>query len=457
MVNGMAFLSKLFGKKDKDNKNSEEIREEKVEEIDQDALYDSEEEAIDQDALFDDDEELTEEEIAAAEKFEDENLEDFVNTTPLDYDGDFIDFEYGDEDSEEESDALEENDALSEAEETEALGDVEALYGEENVEAEEAEVAEAEEVEEETEEEEEKLSFWEKLKMGLAKTKNALFGSVNDLLKNFVKVDEDLLEELEELLIMADVGVGATEEIIEELRDRIKDGRLKEKDQVLDTLKEILSDMIGEHQPLKLETAPSVVLVIGVNGAGKTTSIGKISKRLRLAGKKVVVAAADTFRAAAIDQLEVWCQRAKVDIVKQSEGSDPAAVVFDAINYAKKKEADVLVIDTAGRLHNKQNLMNELAKINRVIERELPDASRENLLVLDATTGQNAVIQAKEFSKAANITGITLNKLDGTAKGGIVISIKRELGIPVKFIGVGEKIDDMQEFNAEQFIDALFE
>ena len=453
----MAFLSKLFGKKDKDNKNSEEICEEKVEEIDQDALYDSEEEAIDQDALFDDDEELTEEEIAAAEKFEDENLEDFVNTTPLDYDGDFIDFEYGDEDSEEESDALEENDALSEVEETEALGDVEALYGEENVEAEEAEVAEAEEVEEETEEEEEKLSFWEKLKMGLAKTKNALFGSVNDLLKNFVKVDEDLLEELEELLIMADVGVGATEEIIEELRDRIKDGRLKEKDQVLDTLKEILSDMIGEHQPLKLETAPSVVLVIGVNGAGKTTSIGKISKRLRLAGKKVVVAAADTFRAAAIDQLEVWCQRAKVDIVKQSEGSDPAAVVFDAINYAKKKEADVLVIDTAGRLHNKQNLMNELAKINRVIERELPDASRENLLVLDATTGQNAVIQAKEFSKAANITGITLNKLDGTAKGGIVISIKRELGIPVKFIGVGEKIDDMQEFNAEQFIDALFE
>ena len=256
---------------------------------------------------------------------------------------------------------------------------------------------------------------------------------------------------------MADVGVSATEEIIEELRDRIKDGRLKEKEQVLDTLKEIIGDMIGEHQPLVLNTTPSVVLVIGVNGAGKTTSIGKISKRLRLAGKKVVVAAADTFRAAAIDQLEVWCQRAKVEIVKQNEGSDPAAVVFDAINYAKKKEADVLIIDTAGRLHNKQNLMNELAKINRVIDRELPDASRENLLVLDATTGQNAVIQAKEFSKAANITGITLNKLDGTAKGGIVISIKRELGIPVKFIGVGEKIDDMQEFDAKQFIDALFE
>ena len=321
-----------------------------------------------------------------------------------------------------------------------------------------AETAETEETADDDEEEKgEKLSFWEKLKRGLTKTKNALFGSVNELLKNFVKVDEDMLEELEELLIMADVGVGATEEIIEELRDRIKDGRLKEKDQVLDTLKEILGEMIGEHQPLKLETTPSVILVIGVNGAGKTTSIGKISKRLRLQGKKVVVAAADTFRAAAIDQLEVWCQRAKVEIVKQSEGSDPAAVVFDAINYAKKKEADVLIIDTAGRLHNKANLMNELAKINRVIDRELPDASRENLLVLDATTGQNAVIQAKEFSKAANITGITLNKLDGTAKGGIVISIKRELGIPVKFIGVGEKIDDMQEFDAKQFVDALFE
>lgn len=453
----MAFLSKLFGKKDKDNKDNEDILQEKGEEIDQDALFDEEE--------------LTEEEIAAAERFEDENRDEYVNTTPLDYDGDFIDFEFGDEDeADAENGELEDGDMLSENEETEALKDVESVYGEsddvivddeiesETVEVEPEEIEdEPEDTEAEEDEEEEKISFWERLKMGLAKTKNALFGSVNDLLKNFVKVDEDLLEELEELLIMADVGVSATEEIIEELRDRIKDGRLKEKDQVLDTLKEILADMIGEHQPLKLETTPSVILVIGVNGAGKTTSIGKISKRLRLSGKKVVVAAADTFRAAAIDQLEVWCHRSKVDIVKQNEGSDPAAVVFDAINYAKKKEADVLVIDTAGRLHNKQNLMNELAKINRVIDRELPDASRENLLVLDATTGQNAVIQAKEFSKAANITGITLNKLDGTAKGGIVISIKRELGIPVKFIGVGEKIDDMQEFDAEQFIDALFE
>lgn len=313
---------------------------------------------------------------------------------------------------------------------------------------------------EEDEEEDEvssKRSFWQKLKGGLSKTKNALFGKVNDILKHFVKVDEDMLDELEELLISSDVGVNATEEIIESLRDHIKDGRLKEKEQVMDALKEIISGMIGEGEPLKLDTVPSVILVIGVNGAGKTTSIGKISKRLRKQGKKVVVAAADTFRAAAIDQLEVWCNRAKVDIVKQSEGSDPAAVVFDAIGYAKKKNADVLIIDTAGRLHNKTNLMNELAKINRVIDRELPGASRENLLVLDATTGQNAIMQAKEFSKAANITGITLNKLDGTAKGGIVISIKNELGIPVKFIGVGEKIDDMREFDAKDFVDALFE
>ena len=301
------------------------------------------------------------------------------------------------------------------------------------------------------------MAFLDKLKAGLKKTKDTLFGKVHNVLSNFVRVDEDLLDELEELLIEADVGVGATEEIIEELRERIKDGRIKEKEDVMRSLQELLTDMIGEGGPLNLSTTPSVVLVIGVNGAGKTTSIGKISNRLRAEGKKVVVAAADTFRAAAIDQLQVWCDRAGVEMVRQNEGSDPAAVVFDAINYAKKKQADVLIIDTAGRLHNKTNLMNELAKINRVIDRELPGAARENLLVLDATTGQNAIIQAKEFGKAANITGLTLNKLDGTAKGGIVLSIKRELGIPVKFIGVGEKIDDMQEFVAADFIRALFE
>ena len=314
-------------------------------------------------------------------------------------------------------------------------------------------------VEDEPEEIEEtatKKSFWGRLKSGLTKTRTALFAPVDNLLKAFTKVDEDLLEELEEILISADVGFTATEEIMDELRDRIKDGRLKEKEQVMAALREIMADMIGESEPLHLTTTPSVLLVIGVNGAGKTTSIGKISKRLRLQGKKVVVAAADTFRAAAIDQLAVWCERAKVDMVRQNEGSDPAAVVFDAIAAAKKKQADVLIIDTAGRLQNKKNLMNELAKIDRVIDRELPGAARETLLVLDATTGQNAVSQAKEFSNAAKITGITLNKLDGTAKGGIIVSIKRELGIPVKFIGVGEKIDDMQEFDAEDFVSALF-
>ena len=301
------------------------------------------------------------------------------------------------------------------------------------------------------------MAFLDKLKSGLAKTKNALFGQIEDIVKAFVKVDEDLLEELEETLICADVGVNTAEEIIDKLRDQIKDGRLKEQDQVMDALKGILQEMIGEGEPLKLDTQPSVVLVIGVNGAGKTTSIGKISNILKNSGKKVVVAAADTFRAAAIDQLAVWCERSGVEIVKQNEGSDPAAVVYDAVNYAKSRKADVLIVDTAGRLHNKKNLMNELSKINRIIDRELPDASRENLLVLDATTGQNAVLQAKEFKNSAEITGLVLNKLDGTAKGGIVLSIKKELDIPVKYIGVGEKIDDMQPFNAKDFVSALFE
>ena len=301
------------------------------------------------------------------------------------------------------------------------------------------------------------MAFLDKLKAGLAKTKNAIFGQIDDVLKAFVRVDEDLLEELEELLICSDVGVGATEEIIEELREQIKDGRLKEKDQVVDALKGILEGMIGEGGELKLDTTPSIILVIGVNGAGKTTSIGKISNRLIKSGKRVVVAAADTFRAAAIDQLAVWCERSGAELVKQNEGSDPAAVVFDAISYAKRRGADVLIVDTAGRLHNKKNLMNELEKINRVIDRELPGAVRENLLVLDATTGQNAIMQAKEFRNAASITGLVLNKLDGTAKGGIVISIKKELDIPVKFVGVGEKIDDMQEFDSAEFVSALFE
>ena len=300
------------------------------------------------------------------------------------------------------------------------------------------------------------MGFFEKLKEGLAKTKSAFVSQVDNLFKSFVKVDEELFDELEELLICADVGVGATEEILDKLRDRVKSERLTDGEQVKAALREIMADMIGEGEPLKLGTKPSVLLIIGVNGVGKTTSIGKIAAPLKADGKKVVVAAADTFRAAAIDQLAVWCDRAGVDLIKQSEGSDPAAVVYDAVSAAKGRNADVLIVDTAGRLHNKKNLMDELAKIDRVLSRELPGADRETLLVLDATTGQNAIMQAKEFKHAANITGLILTKLDGTAKGGCVFSIKGELDVPVKYIGVGEKIDDMQPFNAQDFVRAMF-
>ncbi len=300
------------------------------------------------------------------------------------------------------------------------------------------------------------MGFFEKLKEGLSKTKNAFVSQVDNLFKSFVKVDEELFDELEELLICADVGVGATEEILDKLRDRVKSERLTDGEQVKAALREIMADMIGEGEPLKLGTKPSVLLIIGVNGVGKTTSIGKIAAQLKADGKKVVVAAADTFRAAAIDQLAVWCDRAGVDLIRQSEGSDPAAVVYDAVSAAKGRNADVLIVDTAGRLHNKKNLMDELAKIDRVLSRELPGADRETLLVLDATTGQNAIMQAKEFKHAANITGLILTKLDGTAKGGCVFSIKGELDVPVKYIGVGEKIDDMQPFNAQDFVRAMF-
>ena len=301
------------------------------------------------------------------------------------------------------------------------------------------------------------MGFFDKLKSGLAKTKKAVFSQVDSILKSFVKVDEDLLEELEEVLICSDMGMETVEEIIDELRDQIKSDRLKNPEDVKTALKELLRERIGDGEALRLETTPSVILVIGVNGVGKTTSIGKIAANLKAEGKKVVVAAADTFRAAAIDQLAVWTERAGVELIRQNEGSDPAAVVFDAAQAAKNRGADVLIVDTAGRLHNKKNLMAELAKIDRVLSRELPDASRETLLVLDSTTGQNAVVQAKEFKESAAITGLILTKLDGTAKGGAVFSIKRILDIPVKYIGVGEQIGDMQPFDADMFVSALFD
>ncbi len=301
------------------------------------------------------------------------------------------------------------------------------------------------------------MGFFDKLKSGLAKTKNAIVGKIDQLFKTFRKVDEELFEELEELLISADMGFNTTEEILDELRDLVKENKIKDSDEVKKALIDLLRGQIGEHEPLDLSTTPSVILIVGVNGVGKTTSIGKIAKELKSQKKKVVVAAADTFRAAAAEQLTVWCERAGVDIIKQAAGADPASVVYDAIGAVKSRNADVLIIDTAGRLHNKKNLMDELAKIDRVIARELPDSAKETLLVLDATTGQNAVLQAREFKEVSKLTGLILTKLDGTAKGGIILSIKKELGIPVKFIGVGEQIDDMKPFNAQEFSAALFE
>ena len=301
------------------------------------------------------------------------------------------------------------------------------------------------------------MSFFDRLKEGLKKTKDTIFGQVNDIFKHFVKVDEEMLEELEEILIASDVGYTITEEIIEKLTDTLKTKRITEPEEARKELIAIIEETIGENEGLKLDSKPSVILVIGVNGVGKTTSIAKIANCLKNEGKSVVLAAADTFRAAAIDQLEIWADRAGVPIVKHSEGSDPAAVVFDACSYAKGHGSDVVIIDTAGRLHNKKNLMDELSKISRVIDRELPGCDKETLLVLDAVTGQNAINQAKEFIKASDITGIVLTKLDGTAKGGIIISVKKELGIPVKFIGVGEKMEDLQKFDAAEFTKALFE
>lgn len=301
------------------------------------------------------------------------------------------------------------------------------------------------------------MGFFEKLKAGLQKTKDAVFKQVSSLFSRYTVIDDDLYEELEEILITADVGVGTTEEILERLQKTVREEKIKEPEEARKALMRILADMIGEGEPLNLSTQPSIVLVIGVNGVGKTTSIAKIANLLKNEGKTVLLAAADTFRAAAIDQIAVWADRVGVDLIRHDEGSDPAAVVYDAINAAKSRNADVLIIDTAGRLHNKKNLMDELAKINRVIGRELPHAARETLLILDATTGQNAVIQAAEFKHAADITGLVLTKLDGTAKGGIVFSIKKELDIPVKFIGVGEHMDDLQPFVAEDFVRAIFD
>lgn len=360
-----------------------------------------------------------------------------------------------------------EGEAVEELEISEVQADAELFQEQEsNEESKEQEYQEeVEEIEEEveeafeTEEEEEageKVSFFSKLKEGLFKTRKNITDKINDVLVSFKSVDEDLFDELEEILITSDVGVETTMKILDNLRLKVKQQSIKDPMEIKGLLKQEMVEILGSKSEPIGTHSPEVILIIGVNGVGKTTSIGKVSSRLKKSGKKVLIAAADTFRAAAIDQVEVWGKRAGVDVIKHQEGSDPAAVIFDAISAAKSRKTDVLICDTAGRLHNKKNLMEELRKIFKVIDREFPEAHREVMLVLDATTGQNAISQAKIFKEVANITGIILTKLDGTAKGGIVIGIKSELDIPVKLIGVGEKVNDLQEFVPEDFVDALF-
>ena len=302
------------------------------------------------------------------------------------------------------------------------------------------------------------MGFFDKLKQGLTKTKESINDKINNVFSNFRKVDEELLEELEEALIMSDMGVETSTQIISNLREKIKKEKIEESEQVKEALREEIEKILEKcDNSLKLETKPSVILVVGVNGVGKTTSIGKMAARLARDGKKVIVAAADTFRAAAVEQLEIWAQRAGAEVVKREEGVDPASVVFEAIRRTKESNADVLIIDTAGRLHNKKYLMDELNKIQKVVNKEMAEASKEVLLVIDATTGQNAISQVKAFKEQADITGIVLTKLDGTAKGGIAIAIQSELGIPVKYIGIGEQVDDLQRFDPDMFVNALFE
>lgn len=377
------------------------------------------------------DELLTEEEDSEAENEEDEDEEEPIVVT------------------------FQPEEADSEAEETEPEEVAESET--EESEPEEFDETEAEASEPEEPEKKKKKGFFEKIRDGLRKTKDSVIAKMQLVLNAFTKIDEDLFDQLEETMIMGDMGAETSIEICDQLRKRVKERGITDPKQIMGLIQEIIGEMLGEDQTLQLQTKPSVIMVIGVNGAGKTTTIGKLCHQLKEDGKKVIVAAADTFRAAAIDQLEVWTDRAGVELVKHAEGSDPAAVVYDAIEAAKARNCDVLICDTAGRLHNKKNLMQELAKINRIIENKAAGCDKEILLVLDATTGQNAVNQARLFKEVADITGIVLTKLDGTAKGGIIVSIKNELEIPVKLIGVGEKIDDLQPFHARDFVNALFE
>lgn len=301
------------------------------------------------------------------------------------------------------------------------------------------------------------MGLFSKFKEGLKKTKKNIIVQIDSLLNSFTKIDESLFEELEELLVLSDVGIVTSQKICKVLKEKVKNKGISDPKLIYGLLEEIVANILEGDEKLDLSTKPAIILVIGVNGVGKTTTIGKLAAQLKNQGKKVILGAADTFRAAAIDQLEIWAKKAGVDMISQKEGSDPAAVVFDTISAAKSRNCDVIICDTAGRLHNKKHLMEELSKISKIISRELPNASKEFLLILDATTGQNAINQAKEFKNTTGITGIILTKLDGTAKGGVILSVKEELNIPIKFIGVGEKIEDLQEFDAKKFALALFE
>lgn len=351
---------------------------------------------------------------------------------------------------------------ISEEENLVEYNDIEENSGEENIEYDyqiELEEAGSEDDNNYEEADEKKIGFFNRLKNGLSKTRKGITEKVDIILKSYKKIDEELFEDLEEVLITADVGVNTTMDIIQELREKVKERKVSEVSEIRGLIKEVLREVLtkGETNKLNIDPSPAIIMVVGVNGVGKTTTIGKLSSRLKSEGKKVLIAAGDTFRAAAIEQLQEWGNRAGVDIISHQEGADPAAVIYDGIQAAKARKIDVLICDTAGRLHNKKNLMNELSKIFRVVEREYPDARKEILLVVDATTGQNAVSQAKVFKEACDITGIVLTKLDGTAKGGVVLAVQSELDVPVKLVGVGEKISDLQDFDPISFVEAIFE